>query len=254
MTIVTRLIPALIGITVATGVELALKFVDRFVPLMALTFIVLILLMMVILRRSTTQERMMLLTPPVIFYLGLSFALFFLSPAWLRHSVIAISSVGLLVFAEEVFRYIHEPALYHQHAIEHLSSFLGITAMALSMSALFALRIFLNVRLVYLLPLSLVVSMLVSTSVLVTQSLTVPSLVSTVIVFSALIMELTWAVHFLPTSFLVNSAIVTVPFYVALNLVRHELNHSLTKDLIRRYTITGLVALFLVLVTSQWII
>lgn len=254
MSILTRIIPAGIGIAVISGIEFSMQSVQRFVPLMTLTFLAVILLMMAVVRRSSSQERLMLLTPPAIFFLGLSFALFFLSPALLRHAVTAIAAVSLALYTEEVFRYIYEPALYHQHAIEHLSSFLGIAAMALSMSALFALRIFLDVRLVYLLPLSLVVSMLVSASVLVTQSLSTASLFSTVAVFSVMIMELTWAVHFLPTSFLVNSAIVTIPFYVALNLVRHELDQTLTKQLATRYALTGTCALFVVLATSQWIV
>ncbi len=254
MYIITRLIPAFLGCAVAAGIEYAVYVPKRFIDLMSLTLVVVLIASIYLLRKSQPIERLTLLAPPAIFFLGASFALFFLSPAWLQHVVAAVAAVSTWVYFEEVYRYVYESEKYHQHAIERMSSFLGITAMAFNMIGVFALRIFLDVRLVYLLPLSLVIAMLVSTSVLAVQSLSRTSLWSSVIVFAVLMMEMTWAVHFLPTSYLVDSLIVTIPFYVALNLVRHELNGTLNPLLIRRFALSGVIALTLVLISAQWVI
>jgi len=254
MHLITRLIPAFLGCAVAAGIEYAIHVPKRFIDLMSLVLVVVLIASIFLLRKSQPVERLTLLAPPTIFYLGSSFALFFLAPWWLQHAVAVFVSMSAWVYFEEVYRYAHEPEIYHQHAIERLSSFLGITAMAFNMIGIFALRIFLDVRLVYLLPLSLVIATLVSISVLAVQSLSRKSLWSSVVVFAVLIMEMTWAVHFLPTSYLVDSLIVTIPFYVALNLVRHELNGTLRAALTRRFVLTGIAAITLVCITAQWII
>lgn len=254
MYIITRLIPAIIGCSLAVGIEYALHIPARFIIVMGVVLLVELLLALVVVRRNSVLDRMTLLAPPAIFFLGASFGLFFVSPAWLQHVITALVVVGSWLYFEEVYRYTYVPETYHQHAIEHLASFLGITAMALNMLGVFALRIFLDVRLIYLLPLSLIIATLVSTSVLAVQPLSRKLLWSSVVVFAILIMEMTWAVHFLPSSYLVDSCIVTIPFYVALNLVRHELSGTLTRPLIKRFAWSGAAALLIVLVTAQWII
>jgi len=254
MYLITRLIPAFLGGVTVIGIEYAIHAPKRYIDLMSLVVVVLLVVSIFLLRKCKPLERLTLLAPPAIFYLGASFALFFLSPWWLQHVVTVIVGVSMWVYFEEVYRYVYESERYHQHAIERMSSFLGITAMAFNMIGVFALRIFLDVRLIYLLPLSLIIATLVSTSVLAVQSFSRKSLWSSVTVFAVLIMEMTWAVHFLPTSYLVDSLIVTIPFYVALNLVRHELNGTLNPMLVRRFALSGIVALSLVLISAQWII
>ena len=254
MYIITRLIPAFLGCAIAAGIEYAIHVPKRFIDLMSLVLVVVLVASIYLLRKTQPVERLTLLAPPTIFYLGASFALFFLTPWWLQHVVAVFVALSTWAYFEEVYRYVYEPEIYHQHAIERLSSFLAITAMAFNMIGLFALRIFFDVRLIYLLPLSLVIAIFVSTSVLAVQSLSRSSLWSSVAVFALLIMEMTWAVHFLPTNYLVDSLIVTIPFYIVLNLVRHELNGTLNSTLIRRFTMSGIIALSLVLITAQWVI
>lgn len=254
MSILTRIIPGLASVLFVIGLEFAVSKPIAYIRLISLALLIMVLLIMVLFRRATSNDRLTLLTPPSVFLIGVSFALYFLYPSWVRQLVIGMSAIALLVYLEEVYRYLFEPERYHQHSIERLSSLLGIIAMETSLLGIFGLRIFLDTRLIYLLPTTFIVAVLVSTSILAVHVSARKILWPTVFIFSIVMTEMSLAVHFLPTNYLANSLLVTIPLYVALNLARHELVGSLNKMLLRRYYLTGSIAFVVILLSSQWVL
>lgn len=254
MYLLTRILPFLTAVFVVAGGELAIARPTSFIPAFALMVVVLLGVGLMILRKSSWNEKVALTVSPMVFLAGSAFVTFFLSPSWFIHFVLIIIGGSLWVYFEELFRYAHEPERYHQHAIEHLASYFGIVALASSMGGVFALRIFLDVRLVYLLPITMIIATIISASIFSVQPLSRVSLISSSVVFGLLATEMTWAVHFLPTHYWVDSLIVTIPFYVALHIVRHEMNGTLNQRIVRRYASIGILGLSAVLVTAQWVL
>ncbi len=254
MYLLTRLVPLLTAIILMVGGEFALAQPRYFIHVFITMTLLILGAGLFVLRRSSRSEKIILTVSPMVFLAGSAFVMFFLSPSWLIHPALVIVGLSGWIYFEELYRYAFEPERYHQHAIEHLTSYFGIIALAGSMAGIFALRIFLDVRLIYLLPITMVVATLISGSIFSVLPLSRVSLISSAVVFGLLATEMTWAVHFLPTHYWVDSLIVTIPFYVALHLVRHELNGTLNRELIQRYAAIGVVGLSVVLLTAQWVV
>ncbi|MBI4093008.1 MAG: hypothetical protein HY420_03750 [Candidatus Kerfeldbacteria bacterium] len=234
--------------------ETALVTPARYVSVVALTLLLLFIAYLVVLRRSTTTERMTLMAVPIVALAGVAFALYFFSGIWIRHATITLTALGMWVYTEELYRFTHEPGRYHQFSLEHLAGLLSMAALAGAMAGVFGLRIFLDVRLIYLLPLTFLATIIVSASVLAVQPLARKFLWSSTAVLAILITETAWAVYFLPTHYWVDSLIVTIPFYVSLNLMRHELSGTLDRQHIQRYAAVGIITMGIVLTTAQWVL
>ncbi len=258
MYLFTRLLPFLIAVMTGAGIEFALFHPAVYVSIVSLVILLVLVGGILLLRRSFDSDRRTLLTPSAVFVSGVTMSLFFLPLRWpasiLAHGLVLASALSVWVYFEEVYRYVYEPERYHQHALEHLTGYLGVVALAGFLAGIFGLRIFLNFRLIYLLPITLGLATLVSASVLVVQPISRSSLWLLSAIFGVLLTEMTLAAHFLPTHYWVNSLIITIPFYVAMHLVRHELNSTLTSVHIRRYAVIGIASMTLVLVTAQWVL
>lgn len=253
-----RLLPFLLAVITGAGIEFALFHPSVYVSIASLVILLTLVGGILILRRSFDSDRRALLMPPAVFLSGITMSLFFLPLRWpasiLTHTLVLVSVLSVWVYFEEVYRYVYEPERYHQHALEHLTGYLGVMALAGFLAGIFGLRIFLNIRLIYLLPITLGLATLVSASVFAIQPISRASLWSLSAMFGLLLTEMTLAAHFLPTHYWVNSLIITIPFYVAMHLVRHELNATLTRAHIRRYALIGMISLTLVLVSAQWVL
>ncbi|MBI4426501.1 MAG: hypothetical protein HY567_02895 [Candidatus Kerfeldbacteria bacterium] len=254
MYLIIRLIPVILLIVMVAGFWYALGHGQNFVSMVSLVALLESVGMILLLRRSSPDERLTLLTPPVVLTVGAGAMLFFLSPWWIRAFVVGVAGLSVWIYAEEVYRYSYDPITYQPHALEHLAGYLNILSLAGGMAAIFALRIFLDVRLMVLLPAAFAFAIMVSASAFAVHPLSRQSLWSTVAVCGVLLTELTWAAHYLPATYWVDSLLVTIPFYVVLHLVRHELNRTLNRQIIRRYATVGALALAAVVVTAQWII
>lgn len=254
MYLVTRLIPMGLAVVAVVGYWYGLMHGQRFVATTSLVTVLELVGMVVLLRRASFGEQLTLLAPPAILTVGAGTALFFLSPWWVRAIVVGVVGLGAGLYAEEVYRYSYEPTRYQPHAIEHLAGLLGMLSLAGGLAGIFALRIFLDIRLVVLLPVTFAFALLVSASVFAVQPLSRRSLMSTVAISGLVVTELTWAAHYLPATYWVDSLLVTIPFYVLLHLFRHELNQTLNRQIIRRYATVGTLAMAAVVVTAQWLL
>lgn len=254
MYLVTRLLPASIATACVVLYELAFAHPERYVTTLVLQLLVVTVGGILLLRRVTNAERLTLTFLPVVFLAGVSALGFFLSFGWFRHAIVIVACLAVWLLFEEIYRYVYEPEHYHRHAIEHLAGFLGVAGLAAAIAAIFAVRIFLNTRLILLLPMTLGISTLISAIVLAAQPSSRARLWSSSVLFGLFVTELAGAVNFLPSHYWVNALLVAVPYYVAIHLVRHELNDSLTPDRIRRYSLVGIAALIIVTTTAQWIL
>lgn len=66
-----------------------------------------------------------------------------------------------------------------------------------------------------------------------------------------IILEVLWVLTFLPTSFYVNSFIITACFYVITGLTKNRLNNNLSKKIIRKYLLISGFCLLLIIFTAR---
>lgn len=254
MFFVTRFLPFLNALIAGVAIEMSFRNPARYIEANNVGVLLLVIGTILLMYRATNAERLTIVGLVALFYLGAVFLTFFLSSGWIRHLVAGSVFAVVWLFLEEAYRYIYEPERYHRHALDHIGAFLGIAALAMTVAGLFGLRIFLVTRLFLLVPIAFAAGTLISALVLATHPMRLRDLSGASMLFGLLVAELMWCVSFLPSHYWVNATLVTVPYYVALHIVRHELGKSLTSRHLRRYSVVAIAAIVLVVSTAQWVI
>ncbi|NQU77598.1 hypothetical protein HQ544_02780 [Candidatus Falkowbacteria bacterium] len=72
-----------------------------------------------------------------------------------------------------------------------------------------------------------------------------------ILIPALVLIELFWAVSFLPTSFYVNALILTVSYYIISGLIKNRLNNNLTKQIIQKYAIIASACFLLIIFTAR---
>ena len=67
-----------------------------------------------------------------------------------------------------------------------------------------------------------------------------------------IMIELLGVVSLLPTSFFVSSLLLTVPYYLMANLIRHSVRGTLQRAVVYRYTAVSLSAFLITILTAPW--
>lgn len=253
MFLLTRFLPLLIAVFGITTGELSLSGPYRYFALASMGILVVTVGGILLTRRCSIREMVTLIGPPVLFVFGNSSILFFLSFDWLKQLLIIGGGIAIWMYLEEVYRYLYEPKNYQQHAIEHIGTLLVTIALCAAIATVFAIRILLDVRLAYLLPITLVIAIGMSAAVLALQTLTGKALVTSSMIIGILIAEIAWAVYYLPTHYWVDSLIVAIPFSVATNITKSGLQETLSPAIMKKNVLIGLFALLVVIATAQWV-
>jgi hypothetical protein len=191
-------------------------------------------------------------TPALFLSSSVAFMLF-IETQWLLIVIAVIVAVFVGLFLEHVFRFVHVPGIYQPYALEHTSIVLHIASIYFFTTMFYGLHTFLLTP-VWLI--SLIFFLLAALFVYETLwvSKVASKTASHIALLGALVLtQLFAAVAFMPTSFFVNAAIVSVGFYVFLGVIRTSLLQRLSGVALRRYTIAGGLFLLVILFSAKWI-
>ncbi len=73
-----------------------------------------------------------------------------------------------------------------------------------------------------------------------------------VLIGSLILVELAWAISFLPLDFNATGLILTICYYMLIGLVRHHLLDNLKKNIVKLYLALGFGSILLILLTTRW--
>jgi len=65
--------------------------------------------------------------------------------------------------------------------------------------------------------------------------------------------ELAWSISFLPFNYIVAGLILSICYYILINLIRNYLLGELNSKKVRIYLIIGLIGIVFALLTSRWL-
>lgn len=211
---------------------------------------------------SALPSFLQLLMAPLFLAVGASSLLLFLEGPVQRQWLALVSAGLLLLFWENLRRYIWERERYHTEAIETISLFVSLVAIWLTAELLTRVTFdpsLLSLRLqpiIYALAAAvflLVVFMLHYQSVWLSRYEPNRAFLLA-IVLSLITSEMFWIMSFLPFSTDVRAFLVALSYYVFASLGRAHLDGTLTSRLIRRYAYVVLITAAAVLATARWLI
>ncbi|MEI6510591.1 MAG: hypothetical protein WCO25_00925 [Candidatus Uhrbacteria bacterium] len=255
MILIHRVTPFLIGLATALGFAALLNFQRNPLGAMAVTLLVVAALYVRLVGFSPRSFQFWMLVGTPLLFLGSSFGLMlFLENPNAEFALAVVVSLFVFFFAEHVFSYVHLPANYETYAIEHLSLVLNVASVFFVSVVAFGMRIFLTIYApIWLLSaLFFVVSLFVIFGTLWASKVDVGHARLYAICGALLVTEIFLTVTYLPTGFYTNAALIALTAYLFLGLTRARFVESLSKSTVRRYLVTGVVLLVMILGSARW--
>lgn len=189
----------------------------------------------------------------MLFLASAVFLLFFLSESWLIQTIALSASFAVWWHLENIFLFLHVPERYQAFALENLGYLSAIATVFLFVSGLAAARIYLSIPLLTICIIAAVFAAIHAEHVVRIGKVPPTRRWAFFVPISFIIAEVVIAVILLPTSFFVAGLLAAIPAYLMVNLVRHTMAVTVTKQVVRRYAVIAGSALAVTLLTAPWI-
>jgi len=190
---------------------------------------------------------------PLFFIISSLFFYLFVEVMAIKIGLIAITSLGTWLYAENIFAFYHLPSTYQAYALEYLSLSLYIISGFFFASGAYAAQLFLQLP-IWIPALAMFWVMLFATMGIFWVSKIGRETSSRYAIAGAILMtELFLIITLLPNGFLTKAAAFTVFMYVFLGLARVHVLETLSKTVIRNYLITATSLLLMIFLTATWI-
>lgn len=189
---------------------------------------------------------------PLFFLLSNYLFLLFLEDNLLKQVIIIGGGLLYTLLLSNVFIYLYRTAKYRSYSLENISNYLNLVAVFFIFTSAFSFYVLAVGRLRYMLILVFLTALALSWQTLWINKINDSRNKFFIFILSISLTEMYWALHYWPTSFFVNGLILSIVFYLALNLMRHHLIEALTKRLALRYVIISGIIIVATLATAQW--
>ncbi|PIR47347.1 hypothetical protein COV06_03945 [Candidatus Uhrbacteria bacterium CG10_big_fil_rev_8_21_14_0_10_50_16] len=254
MILITRMVPFVNGL-IAAGLLYSLSYWPSAIPFLTLSVACLVAVGIGRLAGfgKDLEGWWHVAITPVAFVVSAALFMLFLEPTYLLLLIPMVVGLFVFFFSEHLFRFVHLPGLYQPYALENTSLVLHVSTMYFLTTTFFGLQMFLQTP-IWL----LVIAFLFVAGALVYETLWVSKIrdvfaIRAAGVLGLILGETFLVVALLPVSFFVGGAVVATIFYVLLGMVRASSLQKLSDTVLRRYLLTGVVLLLILLLTAQWV-
>lgn len=184
---------------------------------------------------------------PFIFTNSLAFYSLILTLKPFVHILFAANSFFIFYYLKNIGRENNERFL------ENISSYGGFLTIFFSLSFFYGLKAFLGASILFLVIISVFVILLAVYEVFWANRITLKSGGVYLFLVSLLLIQLTWALYFLPLSFNFLGLILAICYYMAIGIIKPFLRGALTKKTVKLYLICGLAGMTAVLLSAKWL-
>ncbi|MFH0952022.1 MAG: hypothetical protein V1838_02415 [Patescibacteria group bacterium] len=177
----------------------------------------------------------------------------FLENNAIKHSHIISAGILWWLWVEQMYRFQYDTNSYVPFSVANVTSLLTLMASFYSITAAFAFKLLLNYPIWQLTLAVAIVAFVLSIETIWSEKLSPLRYWATPTIIGLVTAELFWVTSYLPTSYLVNGIVITIIFYVIVNLSRFFIKKELTKAIITRYLLVSLFMLILTIASARWI-
>ncbi len=189
--------------------------------------------------------------PWLLFASGAGLFLLLEHPAQ-RVLIAAVVAILLFFFAEQVFAYVHAPAVYRAYAIQHLSLGMNVLTLFFLGAFGFGVRMFLQTPLYVLTPVVFAAAAYAMYQTLWVSKMEHRRALTYGAAGGLVLAELFVALTYLPTGFAVNAVVLALAGYLFLGLSRAWFLEQAERPLVLRYVAACVLLSLAVLATAQW--
>lgn len=190
---------------------------------------------------------------PVLFFIS-AFGLFlFLESNGVMMALAVTVALMLFLFAEHLFNYVHLPAKYQAYSLEHVSLVLYVLTTFFVATVGFGTAMMLQAPLWLLAPLLFFVMLYVVYGMLWVSKVEGRKARAYALGGALISTELFTVLTFLPTGFYANAAALAVCVYVFLGISRAHFLDKLSRIVLRRYAVMGVLLLGVIAGTARWL-
>lgn len=193
------------------------------------------------------------LISPVIFLAGILSFIVFIELRWLKIGLIAIFTIILGLFLQNLYLYNFKPEKYQTYGLQNFSSYLNLISIFLVFSSFFGFIIFLQIPLWPLLLGVIVVSFLSIYQLMWVSEINLNRSWLYLFIITLVLAEGFWVLAFLPTSIYVNGLVLASVYYITVGLSLNKLLGILEKSVIKRYITIIAIVLIITLISAKWI-
>jgi len=190
---------------------------------------------------------------PGFFILAINLFLLIVDNSFWQQVIIVATALLLLMILQNLFDRFHQASRYPANSFESLSGIINSISLFLLVTILYSFSTFLDLSIWFLALLFLGTTTLLTYQTMWIAGIEIKRSWFYILIIDLVLVELFWVMFFLPNTFYVKALIVTILYYLAVNLSRNYLINLLNRKMIWRYLIIGGIILLLVLLTAQWL-
>lgn len=232
--------------------EAVLKY-PKYFFLYPLVFLIVFFSLFYMTGYSFSQKKLWyLFLAPILLFTGSFLFLYFVETGVIKQ--ILIFSAGLFnwFLFKNYYRYVVFGA-EHKKSTENILSYVTVVTAFFFFSSFFALRIFMNMSLLWLELFVLILSLLLILQNFWLEEISLKKNWLFLFGLCLIFAEAFWTAIFLPTHFLVNGLFMTILLYVLINLSNLTIAESLNNKILSRYLIFGFSLTVIIFLTAQWL-
>lgn len=253
MILLHRISPFTLGLLLAASFSLLVYFPALALQIMAVSLLLtaLVLARMNNWRVKTYEFWSFLGTPWLL--VASSFGMFlFFEYSLAKIALAIIVSLGVFLYAEHLFSFVHLPATYRPNSLEHLSLLVNVLVVFLLSATFFGLVLFLQVSPWLLVWAYLALNFFVVYNILWVSKIEHSRALAYALGGAVIMSEFFVALVYLPDSFYSSAAVLATFFYVYQGICRAHLLEKLSRPVAFRYLTLGIILLALVFTSGQW--
>ncbi len=253
MILLHRLTPFVLGLLLAASFSLLVYFPAWAVQIMAVSLLLAALILARLNNwRITTYEFFSFVGTPWLL-IASSYGLFlFFENSIAKIALAIVVSLGVFIYAEHLFSFVHLPARYRPNSLEHLSLLVNVLIVFFLAATFFGLVLFLQVPYWLLIWVFLGLNFFVVYNILWVSKIEHTRALVYALGGAIIISEFFLVLAYLPSSFYTSAAILATFFYVYQGICRAHLLEKLNRPVVMRYLTLGAVLLVLVFSSGQW--
>jgi hypothetical protein len=169
-----------------------------------------------------------------------------------RQILILLIAVLNYISLRSLYFYFDKSEMYKAYLMNNFFSYAGFLIIFFSSSAIFGLVSYMNIEIWPLLFLLTFVVGLVLFQYYLIYEINKKRSFPFILLVCLSLLEISWAVSFLPLNYTVAGLTISVFYYMASGLTKYFLQENLNRSIIKFYLLFGSISIFILLLTSRW--
>lgn len=169
------------------------------------------------------------------------------------HFLFLFNAIFIYLYLRFSYFFFLKPYIFKEADFKNLSLGGNYLTSFFLFSSLYGLPLFLSINFWFFLPFIFLLVFLLTAQSLWLEKVEIKKNAFYILIICLIFMEIYWALAFLPLNYSVCGLLLSLVFFIIINLTKFNLLGNLSKEIIRNYLIFSIGAILVVLLTARWV-